>query len=87
MPQQTLEKIERILRQKLSPTALEVRDDSAKHRGHQGAREGKGHYAVKIASPFFEKKSLVEQHQMVYKALDDLMKEEIHALQLSTFSE
>jgi len=44
------------------------------------------HFQVLIISPRFEGKSMVEQHQLVYKALGDLMKEAIHALALKTYT-
>lgn len=44
------------------------------------------HFQVLIISSLFEGKSMVEQHQMVYKALGDLMKEAIHALALKTYT-
>ena len=42
------------------------------------------HFQATIAAPQFSGKSLVEQHQMVYRALGDSMKAEIHALALKT---
>lgn len=42
------------------------------------------HLAAHVVSPAFEGKTLVEQHEMVYDALDDLMTEEIHALEVRT---
>ena len=47
---------------------------------------GGDHWNVTIVAKEFEGLSLVEQHQLVYKALGDLMKEEIHALALNTSS-
>lgn len=44
------------------------------------------HFQVLVISPQFEGKSMVEQHQMVYKALGDLMREAIHALALKTYT-
>ena len=44
------------------------------------------HFQVLIISPAFEGKTMVEQHQLVYKALGDLMKEAIHALALKTYT-
>lgn len=44
------------------------------------------HFQVLIISSLFEGKTMVEQHQMVYKALGDLMKEAIHALALKTYT-
>ncbi len=82
--QNTLHKIEEVLREKLQPVSLQIKDDSAKHAGHVGARSGKGHFQVEIASPLFEGKSLIEQHRMVNEALRELLETEIHALQLKT---
>ncbi|MFK7825698.1 MAG: BolA/IbaG family iron-sulfur metabolism protein [Oligoflexales bacterium] len=45
---------------------------------------GGDHWQVDIATSQFTGKSLVEQHQMVYRALGEWMKEEIHALALNT---
>ncbi|MGE0172754.1 MAG: BolA/IbaG family iron-sulfur metabolism protein [Oligoflexales bacterium] len=45
---------------------------------------GGDHWAVRIESREFAGKSLVEQHQMVYRALGDWMRQEIHALKLDT---
>lgn len=42
------------------------------------------HFQATITAPQFSGKSLVEQHQMVYRALGDSMKAEIHALALKT---
>lgn len=45
---------------------------------------GGDHWQVSIESAHFQGKTLVEQHQLVYKALGDWMKREIHALALTT---
>ena len=65
----------------LHPSLLEIRDDSAKHAGHQGAREG-GHFHVIIAATAFNGVSRVERHRMVYAAAAELMGREIHALSI-----
>lgn len=44
------------------------------------------HYAAVIVSPAFEDETLVQQHQMVYDALDDHMTTDIHAMELSTYT-
>lgn len=64
----------------LEPVSLEIIDESHKHAGHAGAREGGGHYVLKIVSPRFTGMSTVARHRMIYSALGDLMKREIHAL-------
>jgi BolA family transcriptional regulator, general stress-responsive regulator len=63
-----------------APTELEVIDESHKHRGHPGARDGRGHFRVKIVSPSFAGRKPIERHRMVYAALGPLLKTDIHAL-------
>ncbi len=49
--------------------------------------EGDGHhFEAVIVSPEFKGKSMVQQHQLVYRALGDRMREEIHALSMKTFT-
>lgn len=61
-----------------APGTLEVIDEGHLHVGHAG--EGSGHFRVRITSAMFAGKTLVQQHRMVYAALDDLMGHGIHAL-------
>lgn len=62
------------------PVELEVVDESDQHIGHAGARDGRGHFSVKIISPIFAGRKPIERHRMVYKVLDTLLKTDIHAL-------
>ena len=64
----------------LNPTILEIIDESHKHAGHAGARDGGGHYVLNIVSAQFAGNSTVARHRMIYSALGELMKREIHAL-------
>ncbi len=82
----TSEHIKKLLNESLNPDLLEIIDNSAAHAGHAGARSGGGHYHVTIISEAFEGKSLVQRHQLIYKALGDLMKQEIHALGINALS-
>ena len=63
-----------------APASLEVDDESHKHAGHAGARDGRGHFRVRIVSATFEGKTPLARHRAVYAALDDLMQTDIHAL-------
>jgi BolA protein len=65
----------------LQPSQLAIRDDSAHHAGHAGARGG-GHFAIMIVSPRFAGKRNMERHRMVYDALGAMMRSEIHALSI-----
>jgi BolA protein len=62
------------------PDELEIVDDSRRHAGHAGARDGRGHFNVRICSRRFTGKRTVERHRMVYAALGSLMQTDIHAL-------
>ena len=67
----------------LSPTAIELSDDSEQHRGHGGYNPaGESHFTLRIESAAFEGKSRVERQRMVYAALRDLMRERVHALSI-----
>ena len=66
-----------------SPVLLELVDESHKHAGHPGARAGGGHFVVTVVSDAFAGKTPLQRHRMVYDALGDLMKTEIHALSIS----
>lgn len=66
---------------KFTPTHLEVIDESEKHRGHGGYREGgETHFRVRIASPLFTGQSRLAQHRAVMAALDAELKAGVHAL-------
>ena len=82
----TTELIRRALTEALKPELLEIIDNSAAHAGHAGARSGGGHYNVTIVAEVFDGKSLVQRHQLIYQALGDLMKQEIHALGINALS-
>lgn len=70
--------------QALSPTRLDLEDESARHAGHAGAAPGGNtHWKLTIVSPAFSGKPTVARHRMVYQALGDLMQHPIHALAIS----
>lgn len=66
----------------LDPTSCEVIDESHKHIGHAGARDGRGHFRVRIVSPRFAGLSPIARHRLVYDALGELMATDIHALSI-----
>ena len=75
----TADQMARLLREALSPSALEVVDDSHQHAGHAGAREG-GHFTVHITCPRFTGLSRVARHRLVYNSLGPLAAQRVHAL-------
>lgn len=66
----------------LSPTQLDIIDESHLHVGHPGARSGGGHFAATIVSESFEGKNMLARHRMVYDALGNAMQTDIHALSI-----
>lgn len=66
----------------LDPLQLDIRDDSAKHAGHAGAKEG-GHYAVLIVAARFAGLGVMQRHRLVYDAAGDLRQNGIHALSIT----
>jgi BolA protein len=67
----------------LDPLRLDLRDESEQHAGHAGARPGEStHWQLTIVSEAFRGKSALARHRMIYEALGDLMKHDIHALKI-----
>ncbi len=65
------------------PSALTVEDESERHRGHAGYKEGgESHFRVKITSDVFEPMSRIERHRAVHDALGRDLVGRIHALAL-----
>jgi BolA protein len=74
------ERIQGLLEAAFAPVDLLVKDQSHLHAGHAGARDGKGHFEVRIVADAFAGKSRIRRHRMVFEALDDMMQTDIHAL-------
>ena len=65
---------------------MSVKDQSHLHAGHAGAASGGGHYDVIVISSAFNDLNTLGRHRLIYRAVDDLMKKEIHALSIQAFS-
>ena len=79
------ETIRRKLTDRLAPMELSVVDESHKHAGHAGAREGgETHFAVTIVAEAFEGLSRVARQRLVYDVLAAEIGAPIHALSLQT---
>ncbi|MCO5099187.1 MAG: BolA family transcriptional regulator [Rhodocyclaceae bacterium] len=70
----------------LDPQRLDIADDSARHAGHAGAREGGGHYRLTIVSARFAGCGTVQRHRLIYEALGPMMRREIHALSIKALT-
>ncbi len=82
-----VEQIRACLERALHPLALEVIDESHKHVGHPGARDGRGHFRVRVVSNAFQGKAPLQRHRMVYDAVGAMMQTDIHALSVEAKTE
>lgn len=76
-----------LIKQKLEAHLIEpsidIEDQSHLHAGHEGAKGGGGHFAINVVSASFEGKNPIQRHRLVYEAMGDAMKKEIHALSIN----
>jgi BolA protein len=78
-----------LLRQRLAvlqPQSIAIEDESHRHAGHAGAKDGGGHYNLTIVAAVFAGQNTVKRHRTVYDAAGDLMRGRIHALSIRAFS-
>jgi BolA protein len=79
--------IDNKLRQRFTPVRLDIEDESAKHRGHAGHREGgESHFRVEIVSAAFEGHNRVARQRMVYETLKAEFDAGLHALAITTLT-
>jgi BolA protein len=81
-----LEKIRSQLAKTLPATGVELIDDSHRHAGHAGARDGRGHFRLRIVSDAFAGLRPLQRHQLVYRSLGELMRTDIHALSITALT-
>ena len=71
----------------LSPSRVELVDDSERHRGHGGYNPaGESHFTLHIESAAFAGKSRLDRQRLVHAALGDLLDERVHALSIKTWA-
>jgi BolA protein len=78
--EQRLAEIRRRLEAAFQPQALEVVDEGHLHVGHEGAKDGRGHFRLRIVSDRFAGQGMVQRHRLIYQAMGELMHSDIHAL-------
>ena len=75
------------LTKELNPSSLVITDESYKHKGHSGYREGlETHFHVKIIADKFSDMPKVQRHRLIYKILKQELREQIHALAIETYA-
>lgn len=81
--EQRVEAIRVAIEAALAPVSLQIEDESHRHAGHAGARDGRGHFRVDVVSAAFAGLAPIARHRAVYAAVGDLMTTDIHALAIS----
>ncbi len=80
------DRIQALMQAALSPTVLELVDESHLHAGHAGAASGGSHYRLTIVAPAFAGLNLVRRHRLVYDSVHLMMQHEIHALAITALT-
>jgi BolA protein len=73
-------RLRRRLHEVFTPKELSVEDESHRHAGHPGAGGGQSHFRVRIVAEAFRGVPPLARHRMVYAALTDMLRDDIHAL-------
>jgi BolA family transcriptional regulator, general stress-responsive regulator len=74
------QRLRQLLESRFAPEVLVIEDESHLHAGHAGAEGGQSHFRVRIVAEAFRGVTPVARHRLVYAAVDDLLKADIHAL-------
>ena len=81
------ESIRKKLTESFTPVRMELIDESALHAGHAGARpEGESHFRLIIIAEMFNGRGRLERQRLIYQALGDLMRTDIHALSIKALT-
>lgn len=84
---QVAETIRQKLQDAFAPDALDIVDQSAKHAGHAGAREGgESHFDVIIRAAAFQGRSRVLRQRDVYAVLKEELAGPVHALSVKALA-
>jgi BolA protein len=70
----------------LSPTRLDIRDDSAQHVGHAGAASGARHFSVTVVSEHFLGLTRLARHRAILERVGDLIPYPVHALAINAYA-
>jgi intracellular septation protein len=80
------ERLRERLESRFAPAQLTVEDESHLHEGHAGAAGGQSHFRIRIVAEAFRGIPSVARHRLIYAAVDDLMKSDIHALAIEALA-
>ena len=78
------ERISKALKKELTPSIIEIKDNSKFHVGHGNIKEGdtETHFFIKIRAEKFKGLKKIQMHRLVYKVLEKEFSEGLHAIEL-----
>jgi intracellular septation protein len=85
-PSTRAQRLRERLESRFAPAQLTVEDESHLHEGHAGAAGGQSHFRIRIVAEAFRDIPSVARHRLIYAAVDDLMKSDIHALAIEALA-
>lgn len=85
-PAERIEEIRSRLEQAFTPESLMVEDQGHLHIGHEGAKDGRGHFRVMIVTDAFNGLSMIKRHRAIYEQMGSLMQSDIHALAIEAIA-
>jgi BolA family transcriptional regulator, general stress-responsive regulator len=80
------ERLHRRLVARFAPQLLTIVDESHLHAGHAGSADGHSHFRVRIIAEAFRGLTPVARHRLVYAAVEDMLREDIHALAIEALA-
>ncbi len=84
--EQRMAEMRRRIEEALAPEQLSIEDEGHLHEGHEGARDGRGHFRLMVVSQALDGLNMIQKHRAIYDALGDMMKTDIHALSIDAYS-
>ena len=70
----------------VQPVLMDLLDEGHLHAGHEGAKDGRGHFRLRIVSDHFAGLAMLQRHRMVYELMGELMATDIHALSIDALT-
>ena len=84
--EQRLQAIRQRIEDALQPEQLSVEDEGHLHVGHEGAKDGRGHFRVMVVAKAFDGLTMIQRHRAIYDALGGLMATDIHAVAIDAYA-
>ena len=84
--EERLAEIHSRLERAFAPEMLTVEDEGHLHAGHEGAKDGRGHFRLNIVSAAFNGMKMLARHRAIYEQMGALMESDIHALSIEAYS-